>query len=110
MTPYTVDRDKWASMTIFDQMGNIGSEVGRSIKAQKSDDQQAFEAAVTRAIDLFDATIEDLLVKKSQRIREVLRAKDQYLTSIYGTNRPLDATDSIERYFTQYAIAARLTR
>jgi len=108
--PYTVDRDKWSKMTIFEQMGNIGSEVGRSIKAQKNGDQQLFEAAVARALDLFDATVEILLVHKSLRTKEVLRAKDQYLSSIYGTNQSSDRTDSIERYFTQYAVAARLTR
>jgi len=32
---YQIDRARWAGMTIFEQMGNIGSEVGRTLKAKK---------------------------------------------------------------------------
>jgi len=104
MTPaHTVDRARWARMTIFEQMGNIGSEVGRTLKAQRNGDD--FEPALIRALDLFDATTQQLVTAKSSQTKEVLRSKDQFLEAVYGKQDP-----SIENYFMQYALAARLNR
>lgn len=107
---YTVDRKRWAAMNIFEQMGNIYSEVGRSIIAKKHNKQQDCDFAVVRALDLFDATVDDLVKQKSPRTKEVLRAKDQYLHAIYDQPVKSDAFPDIDRYFLQYAIAARLHR
>ncbi|MDR2556164.1 MAG: hypothetical protein LBC49_00435 [Bacteroidales bacterium] len=30
-----IDKERWAQLNIFQQMGNIGSEVGRAIKAKR---------------------------------------------------------------------------
>lgn len=108
MTNYAVDRNKWAKMTIFEQMGNIYSEVGRSFSANRRGDSEATEMAVTRAIDLFDATTDILVSSKSPRTKEVLRSKDQFLSVIYGNN----ASDeqAIDNYFLQYALVARNNR
>jgi hypothetical protein len=103
MKNYKVDRSRWAKMTIFEQMGNIGSEVGRTLKAQRAGED--FEPALTRALDLFDATSEALLQAKSPRLKEVLRSKDQFLAAVYQKPDP-----KIEDYFNQFAIAARLHR
>jgi hypothetical protein len=105
MNNYQVDRAKWASMDIFNQMGNIGSEVGRAIMAKRQGDEQRTNSAIKRALDLFDATTEDLVQKKSPRVKEVLRAKDQFLSLFFDDN--FSDADDIERYFMQYAIAAR---
>jgi hypothetical protein len=97
-------------MNIFEQMGNIYSEVGRSFNAKQQNKQQDCEQAVIRALDLFDATVEGLVVKKSPRTKEVLRAKDQYLHAIYDLHTDSKTFADIDRYFMQYAIAARLRR
>lgn len=106
MSDYQIDRQRWAQMTIQEQMGNIGSEVGRSIKAWGAHDTTRFEAALNRALDLFDATTEQLIVVRSPRSKEVLRAKDQYLALFFDDTYEDDA-ENIENYFMQYAIAAR---
>jgi hypothetical protein len=110
MPDYTVDRKRWAAMTIFEQMGNIYSEVGRSIAAKQRRKQQDCDYAVIRALDLFDATVDGLVKQKSVRTKEVLRAKDQYLHAIYDPHTTPEVFTSIDRYFMQYAIAARLHR
>jgi flagellin-specific chaperone FliS len=106
---YAIDRDKWALMGILDQMANIYSEVGRTINAKKSGDDQKFRAALTRAIDLFNATIEVLNKQKSPRMREVLLAKYQFLSLFYAKTRQEDVKN-LERYFMQFAIAARIAK
>lgn len=107
---YAVDRKRWASMSIFEQMGNIYSEVGRSIIAKRRNNQEDCNYAVIRALDLFDATVDDLIKQKSSRVKEVLRAKDQYLHAIYDQGVEDGVCTDIDRYFMQYAIAARLHR
>ena len=97
---YTVDRERWRRLSILEQMGNIGSEAGRTIKAKKRGDD--FEPALIRALDLFDATVQGLIADKSYRVKEVLRARDQFLQALY-----IREDDKIEEYFMQFAIAAR---
>jgi len=109
-TPYTVDRDRWSKMTIFEQMGNIYSEVGRSFNAKRHGNNNDYLRAVQRAIDLFDATISMLIATKSPRSKEVLRAKEVYLTAIYGDSGQLDNDRALEQYFMQFAVASRLNR
>lgn len=110
MTPYQIDRERWAKMHIFDQMGNIYSEVGRSLKAKQNNDMKGCEQATIRAIDLFDSTIDSLIKQKSVRAKEVIRSKDQFLHAIYDENTDLIDTSSLEQYFLHFAIAARLNR
>ena len=107
---YAVDRERWARMTIFEQMGNIYSEVGRSFNAHRNKNAVDQTAAVTRAIDLFDATVDNLTANKSGRTKEVLRAKDQFLQALYGDNVSESNIASLDRYFLQFAIAARLNK
>jgi hypothetical protein len=110
MITYQVDRVKWSKMSLFDQMGNISSEVGRAINAKKQNNKENMENAIIRALDLFDATTLNLIKIKSIRSREVLRSKEQFLTIINKDQPTTNELDSLERYFSQYAIAARLNK
>lgn len=111
MTDYCVDRTKWAKMSIFEQMGNIYSEVGRSLKAKKINDDALFDAALIRTLDLFNATTEMLIQQKSPRAKEVLRARDQFLSLLFS-NKDInsDEAKSLDKYFLSFAIAARRDR
>jgi len=100
---YTIDRERWKKLSILEQMGNIGTEAGRTLKLKREGED--FQAAFIRALDLFDATVELLIISKSHRTREVLRARDQFLQALF-----ISADPSIEVYFMQFAIAARLKR
>lgn len=106
MPSYEVDRVEWAKRDIFDQMGNIGSEVGRAIKAHRAGKQAREQGAVDRAFDLFDATIECLAKQRSPRLREVLLARDEFARLFFDGAFDRDA-DALERYFMNYAVAAR---
>jgi hypothetical protein len=103
-----VDIEKSSRLSIFEQMGNIGSEVGRAISAHRRGDTQSEDAAIARAIDLFDATAGSLAQQKSPRTREVLRSKEQFL-GLFFDNNFTDA-GAVERYFMQFALAARMGR
>ncbi len=106
MKAHQIDREKWSELSVFDQMGNIGSEVGRSLAAKRRGDQVAADAAVVRALDLFDATAEVWAKQNTARTKELLRAKEQYLLEF---DNPA-ISNGIENYFMQFAIASRLQR
>lgn len=106
MSNYQVDRCEWAKLDIYEQMGNIGSEVGRAINAQRNGKTKRVDGAVDRALDLFDATTECLIRQKSPRVREVLRSREEFLRLFFDGTFDEDA-DNIERYFAQFAVAAR---
>ncbi len=108
MSGYNIDRKKWENLDILSQMGNIYSEVGRAFNANKRKDAVSCEYATTRAIDLFDATINILVKQKSPRAREVSQAKEQFLGAL--TPEQSKEITGLDRYFSNFAIAARLTR
>ena len=107
---YAIDHDHWASLTIFEQMGNIYSEVGRAFNAKNRNDVADRQAAINRAIELFDATVNAHTIVKSPKSREILRSKEQFLELINDDNASDDSIRNLDRYFMQFAVAARLNR
>jgi len=101
-----MDRARWGQLTFYEQMGNIGAEVGRAIKARRTGREERLAGAIDRALDLFSATTEQLVAEKSPRLKEVLRARNEFLRLFYDDTFDTDA-DAIERYFTLFAVAAR---
>ena len=103
-THYLFDYDKWASLSLYEQMGNIGSEVGRTMNAIQQGDKASMQGAYYRGLDLIDATVASW--SSLARRRELLRAREEFSTAVESqtVDRRLD------NYFMQYAIAARAGR
>ena len=101
------DRARWAQLSFNEQMGNIGSEVGRAIIAYRNGEPERQTRAIDRAIDLFSATVEVLIgTKFSYRLKEVLRSRDEFLRLFFDNTFEKEA-NNIERYFMYFAFAAR---
>ena len=97
--PGAIDRERWAKLSFIEQMGNISSEVGRAINAR--DNPARRDAAIDRALDLFSATA---VCCSGLRLRELLRARDEFLNLFFGDSTDYDG---IARYFHYFALAAR---
>jgi hypothetical protein len=110
MINYTINRKKWAQINIFDQMGNIYSEINRTFNAKRNKNLEYENLSIIRVIDLFDATVDGLIKKKSIKAKEVLRAKDQFLSLVYSKTFDEENASSLEKYFMQFAIASRLRK
>ena len=102
MSNYRVDREKWQKMSIFDQMGNIYSEVGRTFSAKKMRDETRAREAAIRAFDLFDATAEGLIADKSPKLTEVLGAREVFADEFLNLQ-----TTSLDSYLMPFAMIAR---
>ena len=103
MNSHMFDRERWAEQDIFYQMGNIGSEVGRALSAKRRGKDEWMTSAFYRGMDLINATIEAWTVNGDGRIKELLRAREQFAKSILTD----DEDPTLEQYFMDFAIVAR---
>lgn len=103
---YFVNAKRWSQLSIFEQMGNIYSEVGRSLSALNREDRVNAQQAMARAVELFNLTIVELAKAGSPRTREVLRAREQYLEAYTSEKQ----SSSLDKYFLDFALAARRER
>lgn len=97
---------RWFELTLMEQMGNIGSEVGRAIKWRGQNDQRS-EDAFFRALDLFDLTVSDKRLHKRGALKEILRAREVFCDYFFGKNEYGTTHESLNKYFLEFAVAAR---
>ncbi len=90
-------------MSLIEQLGNIGSEVGRAKIAQETEDDR-FQGAVKRALELFDRTLSDS--RWSDRIDEIKMAKDCFVDATTNRAQKFHTTlADLDTYFMYFAMA-----
>lgn len=98
-------RNSWAEKTIAYQMGNIGSEVSRSLKNR--DNPKRFQGCFERALELFDFTIDALQSKQEYaKLKEVCRAREEFCDYFNGNSMTSDPK-RIQRYYDQFVSLIR---
>ena len=97
---------RWQSLSLAEQLGNVGSEVERAIRAHAAGRHDRFERALDRALELFDLTATDPRWKLHQR-REILRARELFCRIFFDETAEPDLGDFLSKYFLQFAVAAR---
>ena len=95
---------KWFEYSLCQQMGNIGSEVGRANR-WKEKDPKLFDSAVFRAIELIDLTLSDKRWKN--RLKEIARSKEILCDAFTGGKEYDSSFADLEKYFFHFAYAAR---
>lgn len=99
---------RWYEMTLCEQMGNIGSEVGRAHNWQKKDNIIQRDRALDRAFDLLDITLDDARWRVYPgRLREICLARELLADTFWGKREHGDTPQGLEKYFYQFALAAR---
>ena len=92
----------------MEQLGNIGSDVGRAISWQRRGDKEHRDKALERALELFDLTIVD--PRWRYRLHEITRAREVLCDVFYGDNSYGVSFEELEKYFLSFAYAARQGR
>lgn len=95
---------RWQTLSLLEQLANIGSEVSRTARYQNKD-KQAFENAFKRALELFDLTLTDR--RWRQRLKEVARARELFCAAALGEPLYQTTLADLDRYFYYFALAAR---
>jgi len=99
----------WRGFSLIEQLGNIGSEVGRSINWKNKGNTEQMQKALTRGLELFDLTLADSRWRQPQ-LREVARAREVVCDFLVGDNEYNSDDTFLNNYFLQFAIAARAKR
>lgn len=95
----------WSSYSIYEQMANIGAEVGRSINWGKKNNQKMCTNAFYRALELIDYTVADS--KNKNRLSEILRMREILVDYSIGENIYHSSEENWTKYFYYFNLAAR---
>ncbi len=98
--------ETWSKLSVSGQLGNIGSEVSRSINWKNKGNKVQMQNALNRALELFDLTLSDSRWS-FYRLREIRTAKEVVCDFIVGDNEYKSDEKFINSYFLQFAIMAR---
>ena len=96
---------RWNSYSIYEQMANIGAEVGRSINWKKKKNAQMTTNALYRALELIDFTVGD--ERNKDRLSEILRMRELLVDYSIGENIYHSTSEGWNKYFYFYNLAAR---
>ena len=100
-----MELEKWQKLSIFEQLGNIGSEVSRAKYWEDKGEIDRRNSSLERSFDLIDLTLADK--KNIWRSGEVGRLKE-VLGDIYSASgNYLVALSDLEKMFVEYAVRAR---
>ncbi len=99
---------RWCDLSFFEQMANVGAEIGRTISWRKKGRPDISQRAFERALELLDLTISDQ--KNRRRLRELLRVREALADCYFFDNSYRSSDESWERYFYPYQFAARSHR
>ena len=97
----------WGRLQLVEQLGNVGSEIERAIRARDAGRTARFQSAFERALELFDLTAEDPRWH-GHRCQEVLRAREEFCRLFFDPDVPRDSAEGLRRYFFGFARAARM--
>ncbi|MBR3116117.1 hypothetical protein IKF30_02715 [Candidatus Saccharibacteria bacterium] len=100
-------RQNWPNYPITYQMGNIGSEVSRSLKWTAKGNQERAATAIYRALELFDFTISANLDNPA-RLREVLIAREEFCDYFFGDNSWHTDPAKMQKYYDGFVMMDQL--
>lgn len=104
---HTELKNRWNTFTIFEQMANIGAEVGRMNTWRKKENKQMSTNAFYRALELIDFTIADS--KNITSLREILYMRELLVDYYLGENMYHSSDIGWDKYFLPYNFATRKT-
>ena len=94
----------WKRLSLAEQLGNIGSETSRALN-WRGKNQEYFENAIFRALELIDLTIAD--TRWRWRLKEIVRLRELLCDTVFGDKEYGDNLEGINKYLFSFAVAAR---
>lgn len=98
---------RWREIPFSLQMGNIGSEVSRSLKWQRKGNQKLMDSAIDRALELFDLTISANRNASPGHLQEICRAREEFCDYFFGDNSFHTDPNRLQRYYDQFISLSR---
>ncbi len=99
---------RWHTFTLMEQLGNVGSEVNRTMMHFEKNKTEAALNAFYRALELLDLTIND--PRWINRLKELVRMREVMCDLFVGDNEFNTSYDFLKKYFYHFGYAARNER
>ncbi|MBI4280597.1 hypothetical protein HY628_00185 [Candidatus Uhrbacteria bacterium] len=99
-------RGQWFTLSLAEQLGNVGSEISRARNWQGKD-KKLFEGAVFRGLELLDLTLADPRWQRARRLKEIARARELVCDAYLGGREYQTNFNDLMRYFDAFAVVAR---
>lgn len=97
---------RWQTLSLAQQMGNVGSEVSRALNWRERNPALSIRA-FERALELIDLTLADPRHRASPpRLRELCRTREVLVDYFAGSNEYGSTEALMRRYFDAFAIVA----
>ena len=100
---------RWFSLSLAEQLGNVGSEVGRAINWKNKNNAEFYEKAFIRMLELMDLTLADQRWKGFRK-KELARVREALCDSFEGGHQFGIPLADWPPYFLPFATYARATR
>ena len=100
---------RWFTMSLAEQMGNIGSEVCRALTWRKKGNTEYAENAFVRSLELLDFTLADERWRGPKR-REIARTRESWCEFISEKTNSVESDSAWSNYFDHFAVMARSQR
>jgi hypothetical protein len=108
MTTYhpSLAAGRWHTLTLAQQLGNVGSEYERALRSKSSNDATRFEHAFARMLELLDLTISDARWK-NHRLKEFTRLREVLCDELWNDTPEIIHPRDLREYFLYFGILAR---
>lgn len=100
---------RWLTLSLADQLANVGADVGRAIQAKAAGDEVRFTAALDRSVELLDLIMADPRWV-GPRLREIARMREVVCDFLVGDSVYESTSASLDGYFMAFALASRRDR
>ncbi len=98
---------RWFQFSIFEQMANIGVDIGRTIH-WRAKDKEISKKAFERALELLDLTIEDK--KNKKHLTELCRLREVLADCFYFDNEYSSTDKNWDDYFYGFNYASAVAK
>lgn len=95
---------RWFTLSLAEQLANIGSEVSRARNSQGKNIER-FNNAVDRALELFSLTLSDK--RWFGRLREIGRAREVFCDAVFGGKEYGSKLEDLQKYLDYFALSIR---
>src|SRR5882762_3561173 len=105
----TLADGRWHTMTLAEQLGNVGSEYERALRWKQKGNAKYFEGAFARMLELLDLTIADPRWK-NHRLKELTRLREVICDELVSETPEFNHPHDLRKYFLYFGILARSER
>ncbi len=100
-------KEKWQIKPFFEQMANVGAEIGRTIN-WRNKDKKTSQSAFERGLELVDLTIEDK--KNASHLKELCRLREVLVDYFVYDNVYGSSDEKWQNYFYGFNYATAVAR